>query len=70
MQRRYKDDLIVVLQLIFSLSFQLPIRIIDQDQDTWAPEKVIASDSEVEENKDLTYTEPFSMNSSALSFNR
>lgn len=35
MKGRNENDLIPLLQRVFSLAFQLPIRIIDEDKDPW-----------------------------------
>lgn len=43
MQGGYKDDLVVVLHNVIALSFQLPICVIYQDENTRSPEMCVFS---------------------------
>lgn len=36
MQRRDEHDLVTILELVRALAFQLPIRIVDEDENTWS----------------------------------
>jgi hypothetical protein len=36
MQRRDKQDVVAILELVLILALQLPVRIVDQDEDAWS----------------------------------
>lgn len=42
-QRRHEDDVVVWLQLVAVFAFELPVGIIDQDQDSWSSETTSAN---------------------------
>lgn len=40
MQRRDEHDFVAILKYIRALAFQLPIRIVDEDENTWTTLKI------------------------------
>lgn len=79
MQRRDKDHLIAVFELVLALSFQLPIRVVDEYEDSWSSTGSYSISTAHALNafflrpkqmkRATTYTVPFSMKSSARSVN-
>lgn len=45
MECRYKDDCVSRLELILVFAFQLPVRIVNEDKDTWSSALVSVYDT-------------------------